>query len=177
MSKRALLLAGLVLLPGLAFAQSTATDVDCTTLAQQAAAGLSATIQADNQTITPPKSVTTLTCLSSFFNGTGLNVVTNLLNPAALLQAVEGQLCAAVQNAWKSTIGSLQCGITLTGFQMGGFGLGGGNLCPKLTFGGGGAPIGSVGVGVGSGSNGLNVPGTGMAPKGYTLPQTINGLY
>jgi hypothetical protein len=179
MIRRLVLLAGLVAMPGVALAQSaTGTDssVGCTALAQAAAAGMAATIQADNQTITQPKSVTQLSCLSNFFNGIGLNVVTNLLNPATLLQSVEGQLCSAVQSAWQSTVGSVQCGLTVSGFNMGGFGgLGGGNFCPSLSFGGGGAPIGSVGAG--SGQNGLYINGTGQTPSGYTLPSTLGGLY
>ena len=63
---------------------------------QAAANGTTARIQADDNTIKPPESVTTLSCLNNFFSGTGLNVVTNLLNPTNLLQNVEGQICQAV---------------------------------------------------------------------------------
>lgn len=180
MIRRLVLVAGLALVPTFALAQSdgTATDQNCTVLAQQAAAGMAATLQADDQTITPPKSVTQLSCLNNFFNGIGLNVVTNLLNPASLLQAVEGQICSAVQSAWNSTIGAQHCGLTLTGFNMGGFdGLGGGNLCPSLSFGGGGVPIGSIGTGAGAGNSTISVQGTGQPPSGYTLPSITSGLY
>jgi hypothetical protein len=178
MLKRGTLCAALLLLPAAAYAQSDGTtgDAVCTTLANSAAAGLAATIRADNSTIPQPQSVTSLSCLSNFFNGAGLNVVTNLLNPATLLQSVEGQICSAVQSAWQSAIGSVQCGLTVTGFNMGGFGgLGGGNFCPTLSFGGGGTPVGSMSLG--TGSNGLYVTGTGVPPSGYTLPTTLNSLF
>jgi hypothetical protein len=178
MIQRSLLLTGLLVLPDLALAQ-TATSTDsstgCTALAQAAAAGMAATFQADNQTITQPKSVTQLSCLSNFFNGTGLNVVTNLLNPTTLLQSVEGQLCSAANSAWQSTIGSLQCGLTVTGFNLGFGGLGGGNLCPSLSFGGGGAPIGTISTG--AGANGLYIKGAGQTPTGYTLSPNLDGLF
>ncbi len=180
MIRRFILGVGIAFVPVLALAQSTQTPTDqnCTVLAQQAAAGMAATLQADDQTLTPPKSVTSLSCLNNFFNGVGLHVVTNLLNPTSLLQAVEGQICSALQSAWNSTVGSVHCGLTLTGFQMGGFGgLGGGNLCPSLSFGGGGVPIGSIGASTGSGSGSINVQGIGQPPTGYTLPSVTSGLY
>ena len=79
-----------------------------------------------------------------------LNLVTNLLNPANLLQTVEGQLCNAVTSTWNSWLGNVQCGLTVTGFNFGFGGLGGGLSCPKLTFGGGGPPIATIGLGVGT---------------------------
>ena len=53
---------------------------------------------------------------------------------------------------------------------MGFFGGNGGGLsCPSLSFGGGGPPIASVGLGAGSASgNGLYISGNGLAPTGYT---------
>ena len=72
----------------------------CTVLAQAAASGLAARISADDQTIKPPKSVTALTCLDNFFNGVGLNVLTNLLDPTSLLNSVEGKICALATSAW-----------------------------------------------------------------------------
>jgi hypothetical protein len=180
MTWRIALLMSALLLPAAAWAQdATGTDssTGCTALAQAAASGMAATIQADNQSITQPPSVTQLSCLDNFFNGTGLNVITNLLDPTTLLNSVEGKICSAVQGAWQSTIGSLQCGLTVTGFNMGGFGgLGGGNFCPTLAFGGGGGPIGTIGVGA-NGNGGLYINGQGQIPSGYTLPSTINGLY
>jgi hypothetical protein len=148
-------------------ATGTDSSTGCTALAQAAASGMAATIQADNQSITQPSSVTQLSCLDNFFNGTGLNVITNLLDPTTLLNSVEGKICSAVRGAWQSTIGSLQCGLTVTGFNMG-------NFCPTLSFGGGGAPIGTVGA---NANGGLYINGQGQTPSGYTLPPTINGLY
>ena len=52
---------------------------------------------------------------------------------------------------WNSLLGSAQCGLTITGFNLGFGGLGGGLSCPKLTFGGGGPPIATIGIGVGTG--------------------------
>ena len=178
MIRRATCLVMAALLPGVALAQATNTgSAGCNALAQAAAAGMAATFQADNQSITPPQSVTQLSCLDNFFNGVGLNVITNLLDPTTLLNAVEGKICSAVQNAWQSTIGSLQCGLTITGFNMGGFGgLGGGNFCPTLSFGGGGSPIGTIGIGT-NGQNGLYIKGQGQPPSGYTLPGTTSTLY
>ena len=146
----------------------------CTVLAQAAASGLAARISADDQTIKPPKSVTALTCLDNFFNGVGLNVLTNLLDPTSLLNSVEGKICALATSAWQSTIGSGQCGLTITGFNVGFGGLGGGSFCPKLTLGGGGAAIGSVTTGLSAGSSRLYVTGAGLPPTGYTLPPLSN---
>lgn len=183
MLRNALLVGVVCFFPLTALAQTADTsgnsDPGCTDLANAAAAGMAATIQADNQSITQPQSVTNLTCLSNFFHGTGLDVITNLFNPTQLLQAVEGQICSAVQSAWQSAIGSVQCGLTVTGFNVGGFGgLGGGNFCPTLSFGGGGSPVGSMSLGTGAnGQSGLYISGQGQPPSGYTLPSTLTGLY
>ena len=67
-------------------------------------AGAAARIQADDASIRPPQSVTSLTCLDNFFNGSGLNVITSLLDPTALLNSIKGQLCNMVQSAWQSSI-------------------------------------------------------------------------
>jgi hypothetical protein len=159
-----------------AMSQTTTTtttgSVGCTAITQAAANGLTARVGADDQSINPPLSVTSMTCLSNFFSGTGLNVVTNLLNPQNLLNAVEMQICNLVKSEWTSLVGRAQCGLTLTGFNFGFGGLGGGLSCPKLSFGGGGPPIGSIGLGVGSGS-GLYIHGQGMAPSGYTPPTNL----
>jgi hypothetical protein len=177
------LLAGCIAVAaGPAFAQSSTTStgsVGCTVIAQAAANGMSARIAADQNTIQQPKSVTSLSCLGNFFNGVGLNLVTNLLNPGSLLQAVEGQLCNAVQQTWNSWLGHMQCGLTITGFNLGFGGLGGGLSCPKLSFGGGGPPITTIGLGVGTNGsgNGLYIKGNGMLPTGYTALQNINGTF
>ena len=151
-----------------------AAQDSCVVLADAAAAGLAARIAADDQTIRPPQSVTTLSCLDNFFNGVGLNVITNLLDPTSLLTSVQGKICAAVQQTWQSFIGSAQCGLTVTGFNVGFGGLGGGVFCPRLSFGGGGAPIGSVGTGLSGGQTGISITGTGVPPTGYTLPTGVN---
>jgi hypothetical protein len=148
----------------------------CSAIVQAGSNGAQTRINLDDQFVNPPMSVTKLSCLGNFFNGTGLNVITSLLNPSTLLQAVEGQICQAVSQEWKSLLGSVQCGLTLTGFNLGfGSGLGSGSLCPKLSFGGGGPPIGSIGVGL-SGNSSFYTSGQGVAPRGYTLPVT-GGLW
>ena len=159
-----------------AVTQPNTGSAGCAAITQAAANGLTARINADNASINPPRSVTAMTCLSNFFNGIGLNVITNLLNPALLLQAVEYQICNAVQAAWNSTIGQIQCGLTLTGFNLGFGGLGGGLICPRLSFGGGGAPIASLGFGFGS-YPGLYINGSGLPPTGYSLTNVPHGTY
>jgi hypothetical protein len=164
-----------------AWSQTTTTtttgSVGCAAITQAAANGITARVGADDQSINPPLSVTSMTCLGNFFNGVGLNVVTNLLNPTTLLNAVETQICQLVKNEWNSLLGGAQCGLTLTGFNFGFGGLGGGLSCPKLSFGGGGPPIGSIGLGVGSGS-GLYITGQGLQPSGYTPPTNLQpGLF
>ncbi len=167
MMRRSSLAVLLTCLPGLVFAQGASDDTaGCTALAQAAAAGMSGR----DQSIRPPQSVTQLSCLDNFFNGVGLNVLTNLLDPTSLLNSVEGKICSTVQSAWQNAIGSAQCGLTVTGFNIGFGGLGGGTFCPKLSFGGGGAAIGSVGVGVGNNGGGLYINGKAQGPTGYTLP-------
>lgn len=167
-------------LPCSAEAQTTTTtttgSVGCAAITQAAANGMTARIQADD-TIKPPTSVTNLTCLGNFFNGIGLNLVTNLLNPGTLLQAVEGQICGMVQSTWSSLLGSAQCGLTITGFNLGFGGLGGGLSCPKLSFGGGGPPIASIGIGTTTTGDGLYINGAGMAPTGYTVPGVPPGAF
>src|SRR5260370_32328729 len=100
-------------------AQSTTTgSTGCAAIAQAGVNGLNARIQADDSNINAPQSVTSLTCLDNFFNGVGLNLVTNLLNPANLLQAVEVNSCNLMQQTWNSLLGKVQCGLTITGFNL-----------------------------------------------------------
>lgn len=152
----------------------------CGTLYQQAASAVAARIAADDKDIAPPQTVKSLTCLDNILKGVGLNVVVNLLDPTTLFNSIEGQLCDAVTSAWKKALGSAQCGITLSGFNLGAFNfggsLGGGLSCPKLSFGGGGPAIGYIGIGGAGGSGSLYVNGFGRAPTGYTLPNSI-GLW
>src|SRR5713101_3359164 len=132
---------------------TTTGSVGCAAITQAGVNGLNARVQADDSNINAPQSVTSLTCLDNFFNGVGLNLITNLLNPANLLQAVEGQICNLVQQTWNSLLGRVQCGLTITGFNLGFGGLGGGLSCPRLSFGGGGPPIATIGLGLGTGSS------------------------
>ena len=165
-------------LTGFAWGQTATTgSVGCSAITQAGANGMTARIQADDNSINPPKSVTSLSCLDNFFNGTGLNLVTNLLNPSNLLQAVEGQICNALTQEWNSLLGSAQCGLTITGFHLGFGGLGGGLSCPRLSFGGGGPPIGTIGIGGGRVGSGLYINGAGMLPTGYSLSNLPQGTF
>jgi hypothetical protein len=166
------LIAAALLAPCEGFADSDSDD--CGKLINAGAQGAQQQISADQAAITPPASVTTLTCLDNFFNGTGLNLISSLLDPATLLSSVEGRICDLVRSEWTSVVGSLHCGLTVTGVNIG-FGLGSlgaGSLCPRISFGGGGAPIASFSTGVG----GMGVGGSAMAPTGYTVPST-SGLW
>lgn len=158
-----------VVQPGLALAADTGS-ANCTLITQAAADGISARIQADNHDIAAPQSVTTLSCLDGFFSGAGLNVITNLLNPANLLTSVEGKICNMATQAWSNMIGSLQCGLTVTGLDVGFGGFGGGAFCPRLAFGGGGPSWGTLGVGGSASGGGVIVNGTSLAPTGYIVP-------
>jgi len=162
-------------IPYAANAQTTGS-AGCSTLGQSAANGATARVNADDTDIPQPQSVKNLTCLSKFFNGTGLNVVANLLNPTALLSAITSQICAELTSVWNSTLGNKQCGITLTGFKIGFLGgLGGGLSCPKLSFGGGGPALASIGVGANNNGK-LYVTGNAVAPTSYPLTSLL-GLY
>ena len=149
-------------------ARAETGNANCAVITQAAAAGIAARIQADDRDIQAPQSLSSLTCLDNFFSGSGLNVITNVLDPATLLNAVKGQICSAVRSSWTSAIGSAQCGLTLSGFDLGFGGLGGGSFCPKLSFGGGGPTWGTLGVG-GSGG-GLLLNGASVGPSNYPLP-------
>ncbi|MCR0984111.1 hypothetical protein [Roseomonas populi] len=168
MMRRFALTLALVSMPVLAYAQTTGS-VGCAAITQAAADGISARVQADDASIRPPNSVKNLSCLDGFFRGVGLNVISNLLDPTSLLDAVQGQICAAANQAWQSALGSAQCGLTVSGFNLGFGGFGGGVMCPRLSFGGGGPPIGSVGTGANT-TGSLYVNGSPLAPTGYTLP-------
>lgn len=172
------MLVPLLLAPALTRAAANAADTGstngCAALAQAGAAGTAATLAADNQTIQPPQSVTQLSCLGNFFNGVGLNVITNFLSPGNLLQNVEGRICNAATQAYQTAMGSAQCGLTITGFNIGGFGnLGFGNFCPSLSLGGGGPTWGTIGTGLnGSGQSSLFVDGHAITPTGYPAAGT-----
>ena len=165
----ALAAAAVVLQPALALAADLGS-ANCTLITQAAADGITARIQADNHDIAAPQSVTTLSCLDGFFSGAGLNVITDLLNPANLITSVEGKICNMATQAWNSMLSSVQCGLTVTGFDLGFGGFGGGNFCPRLSFGGGGPSWGTFGVGGSASGGGVIVNGTSLAPTGYPVP-------
>lgn len=165
-----------LLAAGMAHAQTAATtgSAGCAAITQAAATGAANSVAADNKTIQQPQSVSNLTCLNNIFNASGLNLVTNLLNPLTLLSAVENQICSAISQEWNSLTSGATCGITLTGFNLGIGGLGGGLSCPRLSFGGGGPPLATFGLGSGSG---LYIYGSGQPPTGYSLPATPQGTF
>lgn len=161
---------GLAGAPALAVAQAAnGASQGCATLAQAGADAATAQIAAEDQTIQAPQSVRNLTCLDSFFNGTGLDVLVNLANFGNLVGALQGQLCAAVTNAWRSTLGNAQCGLTVSGFNLGfgAGGLGGGNFCPRLHIGGNGSQLANIGIGAGGGQTGFYLNGVQQLPSGY----------
>jgi hypothetical protein len=174
---RTLVVAGVLALASPAYADATGSE-SCTTLVQSAANAASSRVNADDTDIPKPQSVKNFTCLDKFFNGEGLNVVANILNPTNLLNAIETQICNKLTQIWQSTLGKAQCGITLTGFKMGFLGggtLGGGLSCPKISIGGGGPTIMSIGVGGGN-SGKIPVSGSAVAPTGYPITSQL-GLY
>ena len=144
-------------------------SANCALITQAAVDGAAARIAADNRDVQAPQSITSLTCLDDFFNGVGLNVITSLLDPNTILNAIKGQICNAVKTSWESATGSVQCGLTLSGFDLGFGGIGGGNLCPKLSFGGGGPTWGNFGLG-GAAGGGVLVNGASVGPSNYELP-------
>jgi len=177
MNARAFLLAVALAAASPAIAQTTGSE-SCTTLSQTAANAAASRVSADDTDIPRPQSVKNFTCLDNFFNGAGLNVVVNLLNPTTLLNAVETQICNKLTSIWNSAIGKAQCGITLTGLKIGFLGgstLGGGLSCPKLSIGGGGPTLMSIGVGP-SNSGQLQISGNAVAPTGYSITSLL-GLY
>jgi hypothetical protein len=177
-----LILIAAAMLSSPAWAQAggaTTGSTGCAAITQAAVNGLNARVQADDSNINAPQSVTSLTCLDNFFNGVGLNLITNLLNPATLLTAIEGKICNLVQQSWNALLGRVQCGLTITGFNLGFGGLGGGLSCPRLSFGAGGPAIATIGLGLGAGStgSGLYIKGTGTTPTGYSLPNVPQGTF
>jgi hypothetical protein len=167
-----------VALPASAMAQTAAGSAGCTVITQAAADGIAGRIQADDSAIRQPMSVKNLTCLDKFFNGFGLNLITNILDPTTLLNNVEGKICSLVSSTLSSLTGAAQCGLTITGFNLGFGGFGGGGFCPKLSFGGGGPTWGTFGTGTtaNGGGGGFTVNGAAIPPTGYpVLPS--NGSY
>lgn len=154
----------------------------CAALTQAAATAVNERVQANNAYEKQPDSVNGLSCLSSFFSGTGLNLITNGLDPAALLEAVEGQIggqiCQAAQSAWSNAMGSTQCGLSLSGVNLGlGFGSSSGLMCPSLSFGGGGPTLANVNAGTSSGATDLYINGSPQLPSGYSLNNVVDGVF
>ena len=154
-----------------AFADTTSGSSSCTVITQAAADAVANRIQSDDNNIKPPMSVTSLSCLGNFFNGFGLNLLSNFLNPTNLLSNVEGRICSLVSSTLSNLTGSAQCGLTITGFNLGfGSGFGGGSFCPRLSFGGGGPTWGTLGVGSSlNGGGGFTVNGAALTPTGYPV--------
>lgn len=154
-----------------AMADTSAGGPSCSAIIQAAADAVANRIQADDNSIRQPISVKNLTCLDGFFNGFGLNLLTSFLDPTTLLSNVEGKICSLVRSTLSSLTGSAQCGLTLTGFDLGfGTGIGGGSFCPKLSFGGDGPTWGTFGVGsTASGGGGFTVNGTPLTPTAYPV--------
>src|SRR6202034_2231445 len=162
---RTLLVASALASVSPAIAQTTGSEA-CTTITQSAANAAASRVSADDTDIPKPQSVKNFTCLDNFFKGAGLNVVANLLNPQTLLSSIESQICNKLTQVWSQTIGKAQCGITLTSFNMGFLGgstLGGGLSCPKISIGGGGPTIMSIGAGS-THSGKISTTGNAAAP-------------
>jgi hypothetical protein len=165
-----------VLAATLAFAAPAArsqTQADsgdaCTEITDAATQEALERMQANDAYETQPDSVKSLSCFDNLFNMPGLNMITNILDPAAFLNSLTNQICNALKYSWDSTIGSAQCGLSLTGFNLGFSGLGGtGLMCPSLSFGGGGPPLASIGGGWNAGHSGFIVTSNAQLPSGYT---------
>ncbi|RFD19734.1 hypothetical protein DY926_09810 [Komagataeibacter melaceti] len=167
---------------GTSGATTSTGSVGCAALTQAAATAVNERVQANDAYEKQPDSVNGLSCLSNFFNGTGLNLITNGLDPAALLQAVEGQIggqvCQAAQAAWGNAMGSTQCGLSLSGVNLGlGFASSSGLMCPSLSFGGGGPPIATAIAGTSSGTTDLYINGSPQLPTGYSLSNLVDGVF
>lgn len=146
----------------LAPAVYAAQSEGCTALLQAGADATSGRIRMEDSIIKQPISVRNLTCLGDLF-GNGLNILTSLTDPSALLGNLANQFCAAVRDAWNAEISSVtSCGLTVTGLNFGLGNLGGGNFCGTLTIGGGGAPLTTLGIG-----GGTYIPSYQQRPTGY----------
>ena len=146
-----------------------ASATGCETLIQSAATGAAAQMKADDTTIHQPQSVTQFTCLGNFFNGAGLDVLTNGLNVASIAQATMGKVCSELTSVWQNLEGAAQCGLTVTGLDNNfDLGLGAGAFCPSLNFGGGGDALISTATNT-SGDSSWDVTGDSQLPDGYSL--------
>lgn len=162
-----------LLLPCTTMAQTTTGSAGCAAITQAASNAAVTRITNGDNNIKQPNSVKNLTCLTNFFNGVGLNVVTSLLDPVAIFNAIVTQICTALASEWKKILGTANCGITLTSFKLGFLGgLGSGLVCPKLSFGGGGPPIGTLGIGVSNNTKNY-VAGQTVRPTNYSLSKML----
>lgn len=145
------------------------SSTGCQTLVQAGATGLAADLKADDATIHQPKSVTKFTCLGNFFNGVGLDVVTNRLNVASLAEAAMGKICSQLSSEWDSLQSSAHCGLSVTGLDTNfNLGLGAGSFCPNLNFGGGGDSLINAGTNT-TGNQSWDVTGQSQLPSGYSF--------
>ena len=127
---------------------SLAQDPSCQALMQAGVQGAQGRVQADDEAIQPPRSVKTLTCLRGFFSGQGFDTLISLPNIMEMADGFANQICEAAANMWRGASGSAQCGLTVRGINLGGFGfggLGGGAYCPTMAIGGDGPVLGSAG--------------------------------
>ncbi|MCP1242772.1 hypothetical protein GOB86_12580 [Acetobacter lambici] len=148
----------------------------CKALVQAAATGKAAQIKTDDAMIQQPESVTKFTCLGNFFNGLGLDVLTNGLDISSIAQSAMGKICDELSNVWDTLESAAQCGLNVSSFDDNfNLGLGAGSICPTLNFGGGGDELINTGVnssGTSSYSDGRNsydVNGSLQLPDGYSL--------
>lgn len=152
-----------------AWAQSGSAG--CDALVRAAQAGMEQRIQADDEQIPPPLSVRWLTCMSLFFNGIGFDVIEDFMGALVgmLTEAAVNAVCNLAREAWDATVGQIQCGITVQGFNIGfGGSLRGGTFCPTVTLGGNGPVV--FGASIMAGAD--NTPYVGVAtapPTGYAL--------
>jgi len=136
---------------------------------QAGATGLAADLKADDSTIKQPSSITKFTCLGNFFNGIGLDVVTNKLNLASLAQAAMGKICAELTTEWETLQSSARCGLSVTGVDTNfNLGLGAGSFCPNLSFGGGGDSLINAGTNT-TGNTSWDTTGHTQIPDGYSF--------
>lgn len=155
----------------------------CAALTQAAAAAIDNRIQANDNYEKQPDSVGALSCLDGFLHGTGLNVITSGLDPTTLITNLENQLgsqlCQAAQSAWGNAMGGTQCSLSLSGVNLGlGLGnVGSGTMCPTLSFGGGGPPLAQASAGSSGSSGGMYVNGSPALPSGYSLSDTLDGVF
>lgn len=164
MNRFTLVAGAFVLLSGAANAESAG----CAAVLQAGQQAVTVQIHQEDTTIPGPAPVHSLTCLSDFFSGRGLDIFSSLPSFSSLVNDLEGKLCTAVQQAWQSAIGSAQCGLTVSSYNLG-FGLpGGGNFCPSLNIGGGGTQLLGLSGGLGNnGSGGFYLRGHTSVPDGY----------